>query len=549
MENKKMQEDIKDSTQNSTQDSTQNDTQKTPDNESVHVFSEEYEDRKQRILLGIKDYENTKESETIKGRAGRNKEYGQLKRFARVAAILIFAVILIPVSIHAAVTIYNFTVSQDGHTATGTIQVNEDGTSQENVSEELEDSGTPGDNAAEKTDAEKKKGSEKYDSADEYSMVGSDGYTYSIKPDERYVEINFSYLPAGMVRFEADKYDNGDPDMGISVAASQWDGKSYDVVNRDIENARTLKAGEYEYLLFERGGVDYSFNKLVYVPIKEKSIIITIYAGRAITDEELDKVIAGMAVNEDIGEDPSKWTLVGEFSYDDSDIKDDVEASATSNKDSFSSVGVKDQFFRSGYKMTVNNIEINDNIGDIPESDIVYWFGSLDSSLVDANGKFKTFKCRRLTETSDDEFASWGDYNDSSLRLVAVDMTYESAVSYSEYGVVDALSFYLDRGEIDESNELQPPVTTNYFFSGEDVSAQNSRAVTFVSPVYAEIDGQKADLEDVRITMKRDDEKHDLKVYYLVDESELGDSYMSISNDDGYSQKYDYIAIYLGEEK
>lgn len=549
MKNKKMQEDIKDSTQNSTQDSTQNDTQKTPDKESIHVFSEEYEDRKQRILLGIKDCENTKDSETIKGRAGRNKEYGQLKRFARVAAILIFAVILIPVSIHAAVTIYNFTVSQDGHTATGTIQVNEDGTSQENVSEELEDSGTPGDNAAEKTDAEKKKTSEKYDSADEYSMVGSDGYTYSIKPDERYVEINFSYLPAGMVRFEADKYDNGDPDMGISVAASQWDGKSYDVINRDIENARTLKAGEYEYLLFERGGVDYSFNKLVYVPIKEKSIIITIYAGRAITDEELDKVIAGMAVNEDIGEDPSKWTLVGEFSYDDSDIKDDVEASATSNKDSFSSVGVKDQFFRSGYKMTVNNIEINDNIGDIPESDIVYWFGSLDSSLVDANGKFKTFKCRRLTETSDDEFASWGDYNDSSIRLVAVDMTYESAVSYSEYGVVDALSFYLDRGEIDESNELQPPVTTNYFFSGEDVSAQNSRAVTFASPVYAEIDGQKADLEDVRITMKRDGEKHDLKVYFLVDESELRDSYMSISNDDGYSQMYDYIAIYLGEEK
>lgn len=123
MENKKKQEYIQDSAQKSTQND--------PDNESVHVFSAEYEDRKQRILLGIKDYENTKDSETIKGQTGLKKEYGQFRRFARVAAILIFAVILIPVSIHAAVTIYKFTVSQDGHTATGTIQVNKDGASQE----------------------------------------------------------------------------------------------------------------------------------------------------------------------------------------------------------------------------------------------------------------------------------------------------------------------------------------------------------------------------------------------------------------------------------
>ena len=218
-------------------------------------------------------------------------------------------------------------------------------------------------------------------------------------------------------------------------------------------------------------------------------------------------------------------------------------------EDTFSCVDLKEQFFRSGYKMTVNDIEINDNIGDIPERDIVYWFGGLDSSLVDANGKFKTFRCRRLVETSDDEFADWGDYNDSSLRLVTVDMTYESDVSYSKDEGVDTLSFYLDRGEIDESNELQPQVTTNYFYSGENVSAQNSRSVTFASPVYAEIDGQKADLVDVGITMNRDGEKHDLKVYFLVDESEIEDSYMSISNDDGYSQKYDYISVYLGEGK
>lgn len=54
------------------------DIQKAPDNESVHVFSEEYEDRKQRILLGIKDYENTKDPETIKGQTGLKKNIGSL---------------------------------------------------------------------------------------------------------------------------------------------------------------------------------------------------------------------------------------------------------------------------------------------------------------------------------------------------------------------------------------------------------------------------------------------------------------------------------------
>lgn len=60
MENKKKREYIQDSAQKSTQND--------PDNESIHVFSEEYEERKQRILLGIKDYENTKDSETKKAR-------------------------------------------------------------------------------------------------------------------------------------------------------------------------------------------------------------------------------------------------------------------------------------------------------------------------------------------------------------------------------------------------------------------------------------------------------------------------------------------------
>jgi len=46
-----------------------------------------------------------------------------------------------------------------------------------------------------------------------------------------------------------------------------------------------------------------------------------------------------------------------------------------------------------------------------------------------------------------------------------------------------------------------------------------------ISPAYAEIDGQKTELVDMGITMSRDGEEHDMKVYFLVDESEIKDSY------------------------
>ena len=71
--------------------------------------------------------------------------------------------------------------------------------------------------------------------------------------------------------------------------------------------------------------------------------------------------------------------------------------------------------------------------------------------------------------------------------------------------------------------------------------------MTFVSPAYAEIDGQKADVHDVAVVLDKKGEKHDLKVYFLVDKSEINDSYMLVSSDDGYSQSFDYVSVYLGD--
>ena len=494
------------------------------DKDDVHKFSAEYETRKERILGGIKEVEES-ESQT-----GKKKHYGGFGRFTKVAVILMCAVVLLPVSIHAAVTVYRFTVSQDGHTATVTIQLNEEGDSQEDMSEESSSS------------------EEDY-SGQMYSKVGNDGLTYSVESDRRYVEIKFSYLPAGMVQVEENKYDvtDGEPDMGISVAASEWDGRSYDVVNRDVEKAQTLNAGDYEYQLFERGGVDYSFNRLAYIPVKEHSVIVTMYVGRSITEEDLSKVIAGMSINEEIGDDPAKWTLVEDDVQDDADVENDIENFVDETKDRFTIANVNEKFVKAGYEMTVNDIKVYDNTCKIPESDIIYWFGDIDSRFVDKNGKFKTVRCRRLKETTDDTFSNWDDYNDSSLCMVVVDMSYEGALTEGADSAENVLDFCLDRGEINGSKELQAPETTNYYYAGYDASAQNSQMMTFVSPAYVEIDGQKADVHDVEVVLDKDGEKHDLKVYFLVDESEINDSYMSVSSDDGYSQSFDYVSVYLGD--
>ena len=47
--------------------------------------------------------------------------------------------------------------------------------------------------------------------------------------------------------------------------------------------------------------------------------------------------------------------------------------------------------------------------------------------------------------------------------------------------------------------------------------------------------------------MNSDGESHSLKVYFIVDESELSEAFMTVSCIDGYSQMYNRISVYLGE--
>lgn len=58
---------------------------------------------------------------------GLGKRHGGMERIIKVAALLLCGVILIPVSIHAAVSVYRFTIEKNGGYASGTIELNDDG--------------------------------------------------------------------------------------------------------------------------------------------------------------------------------------------------------------------------------------------------------------------------------------------------------------------------------------------------------------------------------------------------------------------------------------
>lgn len=504
------------------------DVDKNNDKEQKHVFSTGYEERKNRILKGISDVDKV-----YAGDSQRKHCIERYSRFARVAMVLLCGVILLPVSIHAAVTVYKFTVQQNGHTATGTIQVND------------EDSASDSDKRTE-NNTKKSSGTTNMDEIKD--VKGSDGVTYSIDTGKRYVEIDLGYLPAGLVRIEGDKYDMPDreSDMGITVTAIQWDGSALDIVNRDVEAAQSLNAGEYEYLLFERGGVNYSFDRLAYIPVKEKSIIVAMYIGCAITQDDLTRIVANMTINEDIGDDPARWTMVEDTVDDDAGSDDEENGYASNANVIFTRVDVNEEFIRSGYKMTVNDIRVYDNTCGIPKKDIMYWYTGIDSRFVDDDGRFKTVGCRRMKETTDDAFSEWEDNNKSSLRMISVEMTYQYAMSGDVKNIPEALDFSLDRGELTATDEMKSPDVTNYYYSGEQISAQNSKKMTFPSPVYADLDGRKTEVTDISINMINDGEQHDLTVYFLVDENEVADSYMSVCGESSYSQMYDCVMVYLG---
>lgn len=126
------------------------------------------------------------------------------------------------------------------------------------------------------------------------------------------------------------------------------------MINRSIEDATVRQAGSYEYLMFERGGVDWGFDRVLYVPIKEESVILTVYIGCDITDEELDKIVTGINVKDAEGDDPSNWVGVDSTFYDDN--PDNVDTIQVDDKYTF--IGLDELFVVDGVEMTVNSVNV-----------------------------------------------------------------------------------------------------------------------------------------------------------------------------------------------
>ena len=469
-----------------------------------HEFSSEYEERKQRLLKGLQDMDEIEK---------KDKKYTAISRYTRIAIILLCGVILLPISIHAAVNMYKFTVSQDGHSASGTIEL---GTETEEENEEGNEEGTVSSETANK----------KSEAA-------------------RYIEVTFDYIPDGIRQFEAGKYDDeSKADRGISVLATRWNGKAYDIQNEGIADASTCQAGEYEYLLFRRGGVNASFDKMAYIPVGDWSLVITIYVGRNITDDELTRIIASMEIKNAEGDDPIYWIEVSNDNYDDG-RRNNTKTDESLLPDKYILTDRKEHFNESGCDMSIDDVRVYDNTNGIDPADMENWFiRELKDTFVDEEGYFKQVKCRKLNIGDENTFSSWGEVETSSLRMVAVDISYQSVAEMFGDQYIPTIDVNALLGKKNSDGEFETINNYNYFYQ-EDRSAQDSIDMTQYSPAYVTQDGTPGVSADGQIQLTPDKKTHKITVYFLADENEVKDLYLTF-----YEYTYgcsEYRVIYIGD--
>ena len=77
----------------------------------IHEFSEEYRQHKEKMIAGLKELEKNDSIENPHSSEVRGKI---LNRSVKIAAAVLICVVLVPVTIHAAVNLYKMTVTRDG---------------------------------------------------------------------------------------------------------------------------------------------------------------------------------------------------------------------------------------------------------------------------------------------------------------------------------------------------------------------------------------------------------------------------------------------------
>lgn len=283
----------------------------------IHEFSEEYRQHKEKMIAGLKELEKNDSIENPHSSAVRGKI---LNRSVKIAAAVLICVVLVPVTIHAAVSLYKMTVTRDGVDLKVDIGINDGiATGSDALIAET----------TEKETYDPKKAKYGYlDEGDEvYKKDASGTYTpYSKK--SRHIEVYFDWLPEGEVQTEEGKYDSEDESKcyGISVLPYEWDDDVFSFVGENMKSANTGKAGDYEYFILQSGDVTREFNRDVYIPLKKKNLMIQLFIGRDIAGEDLEKIIASMRV-ENASDDMTYWIEV--YKYSDLNSKDKGTADET----------------------------------------------------------------------------------------------------------------------------------------------------------------------------------------------------------------------------
>lgn len=228
-----------------------------------HEFSERYKRKKRRLMTGLRQIEELRregEKENTSGVAGT-------KRWAkRTVAVVAAAVLLVPTTVFAATKLYELRVTQRKHEAQIDIELQND------TAEEL--------------------------TAEETHILREDGIT-----DIAYrspMKVTLDYVPKECTSYDDYKYNDADDTgtYGISMWMLLGDAstKCENKVKFSVASEKREVNGQ-EYVVVTKDET-FIYNKDVFVPLEEWNAILLMNVGKGISIDELDKIVAGIQVEE-----------------------------------------------------------------------------------------------------------------------------------------------------------------------------------------------------------------------------------------------------------
>ena len=227
-----------------------------------HEFSERYKRRKRRLLTGLKQIERQKEEDR-----GSAPQRAKAKGWSyQIAVAAVAAVLLIPSTVFAATKLYELRISRKQHEVEVDIKL------QNGTAKELD--------------------------AEETHILREDGIT-----DIAYrspMKVTLAYVPKDCIYYEDYKYDGADMKgtYGISMLMLLGDSSTDCAakVRYSIASEKREVNGQ-EYVVVTKDET-FIYNKEVFIPLKEWNAVLMMYVGEGISISELDKVVAGMQVEE-----------------------------------------------------------------------------------------------------------------------------------------------------------------------------------------------------------------------------------------------------------